>query len=243
MPGEAAHPTGATSRDEARNAVGQASHQSDGDASVGTVSVTGTGSAEAAPDLMVVSIGVECRADSVAAAWQRAGSSSDAVTSTFRRHGVAGADIRTTALNVRADLVWREGEGQSVTGYVATSTLTVRLRTPGSASAVISDAVEAGGNDVRLNGLELTFADDAEVRARAREAAWLDALRSAEQFARLASARLGRVLSIMDTVTPQAPVPLPRMQRASSVEALAVEAGETAVDMGIRVVWELKALS
>jgi uncharacterized protein YggE len=130
-----------------------------------------------------------------------------------------------------------------VTGYVATSTLTVRLRTPGSASAVISDAVEAGGNDVRLNGLELTFADDAEVRARAREAAWLDALRSAEQFARLASARLGRVLSIMDTVTPQAPVPLARMQRASSVEALAVEAGETAVDMGIRVVWELKALS
>ncbi|SEQ11724.1 SIMPL domain-containing protein [Arthrobacter sp. OV608] len=239
MPGEAAHPTGATSRDVAGNAVGQASHQSDGDASAGTVSVTGTGSAEAAPDLMVVSIGVECRADSVAAAWQRAGSSSDAVASTFRRHGVAGADIRTTGLNVRADLVWREGEGQSVTGYVAASSLTVRLRTPASASAAISEAVEAGGNDVRLNGLDLTFADDAEVRARARDAAWEDALRSAGQFARLASARLGPVLSITDTVGPQPPAPLPRMQRAASVEALGVEAGETAVSVAIRVVWEL----
>ncbi|VXB08992.1 conserved hypothetical protein [Arthrobacter sp. 9AX] len=240
MPGEGSHLADRSGPDEAGNAVGPSPRQSDGGAAPGTVSVTGTGSAEAAPDLMVVSIGVECRAGSVEAAWERAGRSSDAVASTFRRHGVAGADIRTTGLNVRADLVWREGEGQSVTGYVAASTLTVRLHSPGSASAAISDAVGAGGNDVRLNGLELTFADDADVRARARDAAWLDALRSAEQFARLASARLGRVLSITDTVTPQAPAPLPRMQRAASMEALDVEAGETAVAVAISVVWELE---
>ena len=240
MSSEASHNPDAASRQEAGNAVGQANQRSDSGAAAGTVSVTGTGSAEAAPDLMVVSIGVECRAGSVAAAWSRAGTSSDAVASTFRRHGVAGGDIRTTGLNVRADLVWREGEGQSVTGYVAASSLTVSLRTPGSASAAISEAVEAGGNDVRLNGLDLTFADDAGVRARARVAAWEDALRSAGQFARLASARLGRVLSITDTLGPQPPAPLPRMQRAASVETLGVEAGETAVSVAIRVVWELE---
>lgn len=239
MAGEANGFGDESSRNGAGNA-GQPDHQPSGDFAAGTVSVTGTGSAEAAPDLMVVSIGVECRADSVEAAWSRAGGSSDAVASTFRRHGVASGDIRTTGLNVRADLVWREGEGQTVTGYVAASTLTVRLRAPGSASGAISEAVQAGGNDVRLNSLELAFADDAEVRARAREAAWLDALRSARQFARLASARLGRVLSITDTVVPQPPVPLPRMQRAASVEALSVEAGETAVGAAIRVVWELE---
>lgn len=162
----------------------------------GTVSVTGTGSAEAAPDLMVVSIGVECRADSVEAAYSRAGSSSEAVSSAFRRHGVEGSDIRTTGLNVRADLTWKEGEGQRVTGYIAASTLTVRLRALDAASAAISDAVGAGGNEVRLNGLELTFSDDAAMRARAREAAWLDALGTALQYAQLASARLGRVVSV-----------------------------------------------
>ena len=240
MPSEADDPTRESSRDEGGNAVEQASDPSDGGAAAGTVSVTGTGTAEAVPDLMVVSIGVECRAESVEAAWSRAGSRSDAVASMFRRHGVAGENIRTTGLNVRADLVWREGEGQSVTGYVAASTLSVRLRAPNSASAAISDAVDAGGNDTRLNGLELTFTDDAEVRARAREAAWLDALRSAQQFALLASARLGRVLSITDTVVPQSPVPLSGMQRAASVEAFGVEAGETAVQMAIRVVWELE---
>lgn len=143
-----------------------------GAGSTGTVSVTGAGSAEAPPDLMVVSIGVECRADSVVAAYSRAGSSSEAVASAFRRHGVEGSDIRTTGLNVRADLVWGEGEGQRVAGYIAAGTLTLRLRALDAASAAISEVVGAGGNDVRLNGLELTFSDDTAVRARAREAAW-----------------------------------------------------------------------
>ena len=209
--------------------------------SAGTVSVTGTGSAEAAPDLMVVSIGVECRADSVEDAYSRAGSSSEAVSSAFRRHGVEASDIRTTGLNVRADLVWREGEGQRVTGYIAASTLTVRLRALDAASAAISDAVEVGGNEIRLNGLELTFSDDAAVRARAREAAWLDAVRTAGQYAQLASARLGRVVSVADNTPAQGPVPLARMQRTAAVESLTVEAGNSEVGAAITVVWELLA--
>jgi uncharacterized protein len=213
---------------------------SGGAPSAGTVRVTGTGSAEAAPDLMMVSIGVECRADSVEAAYSRAGSSSEAVSYAFRRHGVEAPDIRTTGLNVRADLVWREGEGQRVTGYSAASTLTVRLRALGAASAAISDAVGAGGNEVRLNGLELAFSDDAAVRARAREAAWLDAVRTARQYAQLASCLLGRVVSVADNTPVQAPVPLARMQRAAAVESLTVEAGNSEVGAAITVVWELE---
>lgn len=212
-----------------------------GTAVAGTVSVTGSGAAEAAPDLLVVSIGVECRAGSVKDAFARAGTNSAAVTASFRRHGVSDSDIRTTGLNVRADLVWREGEGQQVTGYVAASTLTVRLRALGPAAVAISDAVEAGGNDVRLNGVELTVSDDADVRARAREAAWLDALETARQYARLASARLGRVLSVADNVPVQGPVPVARMQRAAAVETLTVEAGNSVVNVSVTAVWELLA--
>ena len=210
-------------------------------ASPGTVRVSGTGSAEAAPDLTVVSIGVECRADSVGQAYARAGAGLAAVTASFRSHGVPGSDIRTSGLNVRADRAWREGEGQRITGYVASSTLTVKLRVPGSASSAIADAVEAGGNDVRLNGVELTFTDDSAVRARAREAAWLDALSTARQFAQLASARLGPVLSVVEEGAVQGPVPLPRMQRAAAVESLSVEAGNSVVDAAVTVEWELLA--
>lgn len=208
-------------------------------ATAGTISVSGTGSVEAVPDLALVTMGVECRADTVEAAYSRAGTSSAAVAAAFQRQGVATSDIQTAGLSVRADLVWREGQGQSVTGYVAATTLTVRLRAVDSAAAVISDAVAAGGNEARLNGLELTLADDSAVRARARKAAWLDALNTATQFAALAAVRLGRVLSITDSQAPQGPLPLAQIERTSAVEAMTIEGGRTAVQSTITVVWAI----
>ena len=205
----------------------------------GTVTATGTGWAEAPPDLMLVSIGAESRAAAVASAYSAAGEALEAVAAAFRAHGTAAADIRTTGLTVRADLVWREGEGQRVAGYVAAGTLDVRLRDMASAACLNSEAVTAGGNDVRLNSLHLDLADDSQARERARAAAWEDALRAGRQFAMLASATLGRAVSVVEHGPAQGPVPLAGLQRASAVESVAVEPGQNRVQAAVTVVWEL----
>lgn len=204
-----------------------------------TISVTGTGTAEAPPDLLTMSVGVECRRDSVGAAYSQAGTASSAVSSALRRHGVGDADIRTSGLNVRPELIWRDGEGQRVAGYVASSVLTVRLRQVAAASAVIADVVGAGGDDVRLNGLELGFSDESAVMALARTAAWADAVAAAEQFAALASARLGAVVSVAERSDLPGPVPVGRIQRAVATEALSVEAGQASIGASVTVVWDL----
>jgi uncharacterized protein YggE len=204
-----------------------------------TVTVTGTGTAEAPPDLMTISIGVECRRPGVGAAYGDAGTASGAVSGALRQHGVADADIRTSGLNVRPELIWREGEGQRVAGYVASSMLTVRVRQVADASAVIAAAVDAGGDDVRLNGLELGFADEAAVLARARGAAWQDAAAAAEQFASLASARLGAVVSVAEHPLASGPVPVARLERAAAADAIGVEPGHASLNAGVTVVWEL----
>ncbi|WP_258805497.1 SIMPL domain-containing protein [Pseudarthrobacter sp. NS4] len=206
----------------------------------GTVTVTGAGWAEAAPDVMLVSIGVECRDRSVDAAYSAAGADLAAVADVFRSRGVAAADIRTTGLTVRADLVWREGEGQQVAGYIAVSSLSVRLLDVGTASGTIADAVRAGGNNVRLNSLQLTLSNDFAVREQARAAAWQDALQAARQFAGLASATLGQVVSVTEHSPGQGPAPLAGIQRASAVESVAIEPGESRVDSAVTVVWELQ---
>lgn len=205
----------------------------------GTVTATGTGWAEAPPDLMLVSIGAESRAAAVAGAYSAAGEALETVAAAFRAHGTAAADIRTTGLTVRADLVWREGEGQQVAGYVAAGNLGVRLRDMASASGIISEAIRAGGNDVRLNSLHLALAEDASLREQARAAAWEDALRTARQFATLASATLGRVVSVAEHGPGQGPVPLAGLQRAAAVESVSIEPGETRVEAAVTVVWEL----
>lgn len=210
-------------------------------AEVRTVIVTGTGTAEAAPDLLTLSIGVECRHDNAGDAYAAAGQASTAVTGALRSRGVESRDIRTSGLNVRADLVWQEGRGQQVTGYVASSMLSVQLRDLAAGSGVIAAAVEAGGNNVRLDGVQLGFADTTAVMALAREAAWSDARAAAAQFAGLADAGLGTVVSVRQHPLTSAPVPVGGMQRAYAADSVTVETGDLSVSASVTVEWELRS--
>ncbi|MFE4837682.1 SIMPL domain-containing protein [Arthrobacter sp. NPDC056691] len=210
-----------------------------GPAEARTVTVTGSGTAEAAPDLLTLSVGVECRRDSAGDAYAAAGEASAAVTGALRGRGVENRDIRTSGLNIRADVVWQEGRGQQITGYVASSMLSVRLRDPAAGAEVIAAAVEAGGNDVRLDGVQLGFADAAAGMTLARDAAWADALAAASQLAALAGARLGEVVSVRQHPVPSAPVPVGGIQRAFAADSMTVEAGESGVSTSVTVEWEL----
>lgn len=205
-----------------------------------TITVTGSGSAEAAPDLLTLSIGVECRREDVRTAYGDAGKVSAAVTAALRDHGVGRPDITSSGLNVRAEISWQDGPGQTVSGYLASSMLRVRIRELAGSSEIIAAAVGAGGNDVRLNGLELGFADPLAVTALAREAAWRDALRAAQHFAALSGAELGQVLSVnrQPGIVPS-PLPLMAMERAAATQALTIEAGSSSVSETVSVVWEL----
>lgn len=204
-----------------------------------TVTVTGSGTAEAAPDLLTLSLEVECRRDSAGDAYAAAGAASAAVSGALRGKGVQNPDISTSGLNVRADVVWQEGRGQQVTGYVASSILSVRLRNPAAGSDIIAAAVKAGGNDVRLDGVHLGFADTAAVMSLAREAAWSDARAAAAQLAGLAGAELGEVVAVRQHPVPSAPVPVGGLQRALAADSMTVEAGSSSVSTSVTVEWEL----
>jgi uncharacterized protein YggE len=191
------------------------------------------------PDLLTLLVGVECRQENVGEAYGAAGRVSAGITAALRARGVDSRDISTSGLNVRAEVNWQEGRGQTVSGYLASSVLRVRIRELAAASAMIAEAVAAGGNDVRLNGLEFGFTDPAAVTARAREAAWAEALVAAEHLASLAGARLGKVLSIAQQPGYSPPIPVAGLQRTAAVDSLTLEAGESSVSATVDVDWEL----
>lgn len=205
----------------------------------GTITVSGHGWAEGPPDLAALTLGVECRDSSVDSAFSAAGASLAAVSAALRGAGVAGGDLQSTGLTVRADLVWREGGSQEVAGYVAAGTLAARLRDPQSVPAVLAAAVAAGSNDVRLNTLQLIVENAAALREGARAAAWEDALRSARQLADLAGATLGKVVSVAEQPTAGGPAPLAGLQRVSSAEGMPLEAGSCREQVSVTACWEL----
>lgn len=216
----------------------------------GTVTTFGSGSARATPDLMRVTISIETRAGKVALAYGQAGERVAAVTDSLRSDGVLGTDIATSGLSVRTETVWLEGGGSKITGYVATTDLTVVLRDigetadPGPAT-IIANCVDAGGDDVRLGGLNLGFVDQESLLIRARDAAWDNALAKAEQYAGRARRTLGPVLEITESTT-SAPPATPRLMAMSAPmnesyggAPVPVELGESEISATIRATWQL----
>ncbi|WP_280228994.1 SIMPL domain-containing protein [Nocardia cyriacigeorgica] len=216
--------------------------------SSGAVTTFGHGTVRATPDLMRVTLSVESRASKVALAYGRAGERVSAVTDSLRSYGVPSTDITTSGLSVRAETVWVEGGGNKVTGYLATTSLTITLRDigedadPGPAT-IIAHCVDAGGDDVRLGGLELTVADPDAVLGAARDAAWDDAKAKAKQYAARAGRTLGAVIEITEDTSTPVPVPRPRMRGAPEIAyapaAVPVELGESELAADLRVTWEL----
>lgn len=208
---------------------------------VRTIAVTGEGTAEAVPDLLTLTLAVEARRDAAGTAYDDAGEVASAVADALRRHGVAEHDLRTSGLNLRAELVWAENQGQRVTGYVASSTLVARVSPPSAAAVAISAAVAAGGDNLRINGIEQGFTDSSAIAAQAQEAAWREAEAKAARFAALAGARLGQVLSIEQLPERGLPVPMMGdMKRAVAAQGVAIETGSVAVSASVLVRWELE---
>lgn len=217
----------------------------------GTITVTGNGTARTVPDLMRVNIAVESRAESVAEAYGRAGARIAAVTGSLRGHGVRPADIGSSRLSVRTETAWQQDQGARIVGYVADAALVVVLRElgddaePGPA-AIIAGCVEAGGDDVRLGGLNFAVADPEAVLVTARDAAWENALAKARRYAERAGRALGGVREITEMSGAGAPAPQIRMVSAAVPEAsgagpVPLELGENEVTAQLRVTWELVA--
>lgn len=220
-------------------------------ARAGTVTVFGHGSARETPDLLRFVVSVETRASKVALAYERAGQRAAAVAAALRSDGVPDADIGTTGLSVRTETVWSQDSGAKITGYVASSALTVTLRElgedarPGPA-AIIAHCVDAGGDDVRLGGLAFTFADQEALLSRARDAAWDTARAKAEQYAHRAGRRLGSVLEITENTSAAPPAVTPVARALSAPAApggpapVPVEPGEGELSATVRVTWQLE---
>ncbi|MEU7629316.1 SIMPL domain-containing protein [Nocardia sp. NPDC049220] len=218
------------------------------DSRAGTVTTFGHGTVNATPDLMRVTISIESRASTVALAYREAGERVAAVARSLRSDGVAGAAIATSGLSVHTETVWTEGQGNRITGYLAGTALTIALddigedADPGPAT-IIANCVDAGGDDVRLGGLTLTFADQESLLIRARDAAWHNAFAKAQQYADRARRVLGKVLVITENTAAAPPVPRARPtsapMEAYRAAAIPVELGDSEISASICVTWQL----
>ncbi|WP_346621797.1 SIMPL domain-containing protein [Blastococcus montanus] len=200
------------------------------------VRVAGVGSAAGVPDVLRVMVAVESTAPTVEQALQDADAAARRVLDALADLGVAERDVQTVDLQLHSR---SRPDGEQADGYVARQTLAVTLRDLEEAGATIGAAVEAGGEAARLQGLTFALEDDTALREQARDEAFADARRVAEQYAELAGRELGRLVSVEEQAEAAGPGPVPLAETADA-GSVPLAPGTTEVTVTAHVRWALE---
>lgn len=199
-----------------------------------TLTVSGTGSVALVPDMVTVTLGVHHEAPTAQEALQKMSEALGPVLAHLAESGVAERDIQTSGLSLGPVRVYPEGEAPRLTGYTASSTVSVRLRELDAVGAVLDSVIGEGANE--LSGISFSLADPAAAENEARRAAVMDARARAETYAEAAGVSLGEVQSISESGG-GGPMPVAYAMREASVP---VAAGEIEISASVTMVYAIE---
>jgi uncharacterized protein YggE len=175
------------------------------------ITVTGTGKVSGVPNQLMLSMGVQTSAVSVAGALRQANQAVRSITAVLTRSGVKASDIQTSGLSIQPNYA----SSGAPNGYGVSEQLSVTLNSLSSAGSQISEAARAGGNATVVDGVSLNLSDTGALLASARARAVADAKAKASAYARALGRPLGAVVSMTET-PPAQPVfyPVPAVPAA-----------------------------
>ena len=202
------------------------------------VTVAGTGTASAAPDVLRFTVGVQVAAASVDAALASANAAQARVLAVLGERGIADRDVQTTAVRIEPRY---DDKGRLITGYAVHEEVRVSVRDLATGGATISAAVAAGGDAARLSGVQFVLEDDDAVRVQARERAYAGAKAKAEQYAELTGRELGAVETVVEDVRPtDQPWQEQAYDTAATSAAVPLAPGSAEVRVDVQVRWSLR---
>lgn len=199
-----------------------------------TVTVTGTGSIYAVPDIAKFSTGVVTEADTSADAMQKNAQLMDSVVNAIRRAGIPEKDIRTGRLTLEPVYnYYSQPQGSTekpkIVGYRATNTVTVTVRDMSKVGTTIDAASNAGANKVNGVSFELSDEKSSEVYKEALKKAVSEGADKAKTIADAAGTGALTLKSLSESGTYY---PQPYYMDFAGAEAKAASVAPTPVSPG-----------
>jgi uncharacterized protein len=208
------------------------------------IAVTGQGKVSVRPDIARVSIGIETRAATVAEAREEAAQAMNAVRDAILGEGVAERDIQTRGLHIYPDYDYSDRQTPRITGYVVNNHIEVTIRDIDNTSAIIDNAIVAGGDAARMHGISFTVDNPEEHLSAAREAAVQQARQRASVLATAGGVTLGSVRSISEATGGFHAPPMPGMDRSFQEDFAGaptpIEPGEQELVITVAVVFDIQ---
>lgn len=200
------------------------------------ISVTGEGVVYAQPDIATINVGVLSEGRTAQEVQENNGRVMNAVVEAITQLGIDKKDIRTGWISLYPQ---NDRNGQQITGYRASNSVTVTVRDLSKAGTVLDNAVKAGANT--SYSISFGFSDDSRYRNDALKQAVAAARSRAEAMASAAGLSIKGVVSLSDELVSipgrydatTAPAAAPGAESSKTV----IEPGQQAVRVRVHVIY------
>ena len=207
------------------------------------VNVTGTGTVTVVPDAVRFNATITSTQSSSASALSAASASAETFRKTLTSAGIDSKYIQTQTLSVTPNYTYSPNGTSKLTGYAASQQFTVVIRKGSDAGSIVSAAQNAVGNSLQVNGVSPFVFDESSAEVTARAEAVKLARSKAESYATLAGAKLGKIISIDESIQNSVPQPLAMTAMskvASPTTPAQIDLGQQDVTVSITTQWALK---
>ncbi|MBM3205410.1 DUF541 domain-containing protein [Candidatus Shapirobacteria bacterium] len=204
-----------------------------------TFDVQAEGKVTAIPDTAEINVGIQVNKTTVQAAQKEANEKINKVSEEIKKLGVEGKYIKTTEYNVYPEYDYRAG--QKIVGYNVNITLKIKVKDFDKINQVIDTATSLGAN--QIGNLTFTIDDEKmeDLKMEARKQAIEKAKDKAKEIAQAGGIRLGRLVNISETLTPEYPTPLLReagLGGGVEEQATQIQPGESEITVSIILSYE-----
>ncbi len=161
---------------------------------VRTLTVSGTGKVDLAPDIAYINLGVHTENPSAAEAVAANNTQTQKVIDALKKLGIAEKDIRTTNFSIWPSQNYAPDGTPLETKYMVDNTVYVTIRDLKKLGDLLDSVIAAGVNTV--NSIQFDVADKTQALTQARADAVKDAQKQAQELASASGLSLGEVYSI-----------------------------------------------
>ncbi len=184
-----------------------------------TIEVGGTGEAKVTPDRALIYVGVQTKGRTAAVAGAENARLANAVLEAVRTSGIPRDQIGTMNYSVNPSYrYYPDGRKPELTGYDATNTVRIEVRSLELVGKVIDASLGAGANNI--SGLSYFASQIDATKREALGSATTDARLSAEMMAKAAGGTLGTLVSLSSQI---ADTPRPYVMQAMAMRGKAAD--------------------
>lgn len=209
--------------------------------------VSGEGEVSVTPDIAYLTVGILSNGSTVRQAQEQINSVINKVSSAIKGLDVDEKDIKTQNYSIAPTYDYTGGT-QRITGYSASTNLSIKIRNLDNINSVIDASTASGANTV--GGISFDVEDEpssssskTKAENEAREKAVADAKKKAEAASRIAGFKLGKIINYQESGNDIIPV-----YRALVVEGAAlpadkstqIESGSSQIKITVTLSYEIQ---